>query len=336
MTLMHAFASFGHSCVLVARQLDVPLNQFSDHKLFETRPLPAPDPSSRFQVELEIPHSEWARVEQGLDAEQTIAILSDQKIDLMLVDHYSFSATWHDMVRKSLGCRVIVVDDVADRSLSADFVIDQNYADSHERKYSPWLIRPSRLLCGPRFAMLAPVYRDCPRFQVGQTVRRLGVFMGGVDPFGYTRRVLSAIQESGFIGEITVVSTTSNPDLQALVGTVAEIKGARLELDLPDLHQFFSSQDLVIGAGGGSTWERCAVGVPSISCIFAENHWSVLEPLSRLGVTRVVDVRERFDLVEDLRMLLNSREIREDLACASQSLVDGRGTERIVQALNLN
>jgi len=42
--------------------------------------------------------------------------------------------------------------------------------------------------------------------------------------------------------------------------------------------------DLAIGAGGSSNWERCALGVPAVVAILAENQAPVAQALDQAGV----------------------------------------------------
>ena len=43
--------------------------------------------------------------------------------------------------------------------------------------------------------------------------------------------------------------------------------------------------DLAIGAGGTSTWERCYLGVPSVTVVVAENQAATTAAVSRFGAT---------------------------------------------------
>ncbi len=43
--------------------------------------------------------------------------------------------------------------------------------------------------------------------------------------------------------------------------------------------------DLAIGAGGATTWERCYLGLPSITLVFAENQLETTVDLAAIGVT---------------------------------------------------
>ena len=54
--------------------------------------------------------------------------------------------------------------------------------------------------------------------------------------------------------------------------------------DLPDLAGFFARHDLQIGAGGGATWERCCMGVPSVLVVAADNQNVVVPQLAARGI----------------------------------------------------
>lgn len=72
------------------------------------------------------PHAAWAGVPQGQDADDTTQALTGWAPDWLVVDHYAFDARWHKAVRDALGCRLLVIDDTADRALDADALLDHN------------------------------------------------------------------------------------------------------------------------------------------------------------------------------------------------------------------
>lgn len=112
--------------------------------------------------------------------------------------------------------------------------------------------------------------------------------------------------------------------------------GTTLSIDQPDLVGFFARHDLQIGAGGGATWERCCLGVPTIALETAENQRQVLAPLRSLGVLEVaapVTTADRPSLGSALRALLGDTPRRQALASRSRQLVDGAGANRA--AVNL-
>ena len=160
-------------------------------------------------------------------------------------------------------------------------LVDQNWAEDHAAKYADRLVRGpgTRILGGPRHALLAPAFRAAAPYAFQPQVRSIGVFMGGTDPGGASARVLQACDEAGFDGEVEVVSTASNPHLESLRAACARRPRTTLTLDAPDLAGFFGRHDLQVGGGGGATWERCCLGAPSIAVMLAENQRSVVPAL---------------------------------------------------------
>ncbi len=278
------------------------------------------------------PHAAWAGVPQGQDADDTASTLADWRPDTVVVDHYAFDAGWQRAVRDALGCRLLVIDDTADRALEADALLDHNWAPDHRAKYAGRLQREPLWLCGPRFALLAGAYRGAGRYRFQDTVRSIGVFMGGTDPGGISARVLAACRVAGFTGPVEVVSTSANPRLADLRQACANDGHATLTLDQPDLATFFARHDLQVGAGGGASWERCCIGAPTVLLALTANQLAVVPGLAALGAVRAAGDP---DLPDVLRELIADSAARHLLSERAADLVDGRGAERAAfQLLN--
>lgn len=278
------------------------------------------------------PHAAWAGVPQAQDADETVIALADWRPETVVVDHYAFDARWHQAVRAALGCRLLVIDDTADRALDADALLDHNWHADHRAKYAGRLLREPLWLCGPRFALLGSAYQCAPRYRFHDPVRSIGIFMGGTDPDGVSGRALAACRAAGFSGPVEVVSTSANPHLAALRDACAADGRAALTLDEPDLAAFFARHDLQIGAGGGATWERCCIGVPSLTLAFSENQKIVMEALSPLGVARVSGAANG-EIEMAIRQLFDCPEMRQRMVGLSTDLVDGFGGMRVALSL---
>lgn len=256
-----------------------------------------------------------------------------QRVDWVLVDHYGLRAPWHTMVADQLGCRLAAIDDLADRPLAVDMLIDHNYVPhpGHRNRYAPCMRRtPDAWLCGPRFALLGPAYQHRPPFTVAAQVRSVGIFLGGTDPAALSVIALQACRTvAGFEGPIEVVSTSANPHLADLRKAVAQDEHTRLSIDLPDLAGFFARHDLQIGAGGGATWERCCTGVPTLTLCVAANQVAVIPGLRDLGALVTTTDNSAASIGLALRNLIDSPDQRRALSAGGQALVDGRGAERV-------
>lgn len=291
----------------------------------------------RFEPDPAIAHSAWAQVTQAQDIAQTRAALEswapEWKPDRIVVDSYAFDARWHRAAAAQLGCPVAAIDDLADRAMACDILIDHTLDADHRRKYASVAERPTRILGGPRFALLAPAFATAKPYAFHERVRSVGVFMGGVDPGNHSAAALKALALAGFDGPVELVATSANPQLAALREAVAARPDTRLSLDLPDLAGFFARHDLQIGAGGGASWERCCVGAPTLLTVIAPNQSAVAPILAQAGVVALSHDPSPENLAEALSDLLGNPARRRALAQASRALVDGQGAERAALAL---
>jgi UDP-2,4-diacetamido-2,4,6-trideoxy-beta-L-altropyranose hydrolase len=270
------------------------------------------------------------------DAADTIAALAAWGAEAVVVDHYDLDARWSTAVRAALDVRLAALDDLGNRALDADLLIDQNLAE-HRVKYANCWPAHKPILGGPRFALLGPQYATAPRHTLQDPVRSIGIFMGGADAAGASLRALEACRlEARFGSPIEIATTTANPHLPALQAACRRWPGTTLQLDAPELSPFFARHGLQIGAGGGATWERCCIGAPTLLLIAADNQRASVPPLVERGAAASVEP------LEDTRPAAIGRAVaalladparRARLATAARQLVDGLGAQRAALAL---
>ena len=315
-SVAQALARVGATSVFLCRRSDVPVSTIVGDAGFELR---------------------WVEGDAGAqpqeaDADASVSALAGLSPDWVVVDDYGLDASWHRRVVASLKCQMAAVDDLADRPLDVELLIDHNLAPAGDqaRRYTRVLeSMRTRRLFGPRFAMLGPAFEALPAFVVRAQVSRIGIFLGGTDPTGHSTVAMRACREVGFEGTIEVVTTCGNPAIDVLHTAVAADPDARLMVDLPDLRDFNARCDLVIGAGGGATWERCAVGVPTLTLCLVDNQRAVVPTLVETGATVSTDDNSVHGIGHALRPLLADVGVRASLSRRCRELVDGHGTQRI-------
>ena len=279
-------------------------------------------------------HSGWAGVTEEEDAAETVERLSGWRPDWVVVDHYSFTAPWHRAVADRLGCRIAAIDDLGDRPIAADLLIDHNPSPDHRAKYGELAGSIGRLLGGPRYALLAPAYRDAPRHEPRPEVRSVGIFMGGIDRPDCTTLALRACREgAGFEGPIENVSTSGFPLLAALGEAVDRDSSVSLTLDMADLAAFFARHDLQIGAGGGASWERCRIAAPAIVLKCADNQAVVTAGLREADAAIAIDDPEEGSVGEAVGRAIGDPGLRRRIAENAARPVHGCGAERVALAM---
>jgi UDP-2,4-diacetamido-2,4,6-trideoxy-beta-L-altropyranose hydrolase len=330
LSLALSLQEMGVRCYFVMRQLGLDMTGRVRAAGFEVHELPAPAGMRNFNS-----HSDWACVDEIQDATETGSLLSSIQLSWVLVDHYSFGAKWHSKMRAMTSAQIAAIDDLGDRQMAIDVLIDHNYNSDHLTKYQGRCPPTSALLTGPTYALLSPDYANAPRYAYHTKVRSIGIFMGGADIHNHSSMVLDACEIVGFSGPIEVVSTSANPNLSSLRERIASQPKWRLNEDLPSLATFFARHDLQIGAGGGSTWERCCIGVPTLALILAENQRMVLNPLEQLAILQIVRQvpPTRESVAQEAAQIIKNFELRRTLADNSRHLVDGRGAHRVAEFL---
>ena len=73
----------------------------------------------------ETAHGDWLPVSQTQDANETAEIIYDLEPDWIIVDHYALDVIWLSIVEKT-NAKVLVIDDLGDRELICDVLLDQN------------------------------------------------------------------------------------------------------------------------------------------------------------------------------------------------------------------
>ncbi|MEN9417819.1 MAG: UDP-2,4-diacetamido-2,4, 6-trideoxy-beta-L-altropyranose hydrolase [Pseudomonadota bacterium] len=303
-------------------------------------PMAAPAAGQAAAAHAETAHAAWLGTSQAGDARDTLQALSDAQLaqpDWLVADHYAIDARWHRQMRAALGCRIVAIDDLGDRPLDVELLVDPNLHADHRVKYGAHLDPSARLLGGARFSLLGPAYVGLEPMQVRDEVASIGIFMGGSDPQDLSSMVWQACRRhAGFSGRIEIAATRANPHLERLQALTRQDRDTTLAVDLPDLCGFFTRHDLQIGAAGGATWERCCAGAPMVLIQAAGNQATVMREVAARDAAEVVATAGCDPAVAvgaAVRALLGNGLRRRELARHARALVDGLGACRVAAAL---
>lgn len=288
-------------------------------------------------------HAHWLESSQAQDAQDTLALVRTLgAVDLLVVDHYALDAAWERVLRPAV-TRILVIDDLADRPHDADFLLDQNYYRPLEGRYQGLLPSHCQCLLGPAYALLRPDFAQARRLQPRgqrplQAVQRVSVCFGGSDPTGELPKVLRALaaapQRPALAVEVIVGS--SSPSLSEVRRLAADWPELELMVDATDMAERLARADLGIGAAGTMSWERGAVGLPSIAIAVADNQVALAHDAALAGMHLYLGRHETVT-VEDIghafALLMKAPALRQHFADVSAAMTDGRGLSRVVQAV---
>jgi UDP-2,4-diacetamido-2,4,6-trideoxy-beta-L-altropyranose hydrolase len=275
---------------------------------------------------------EGAPVPWQRDAEETRALLEPLHPEWLIVDHYELDAAW-ERVQRAVVARVLVIDDLADRSHACEVLLDQNYFGAVTgQRYAGLVPDETRLLLGPHYALLRREYAAARAALTPRTgaARRVLVFFGGSDATDETSKALQALSAPEFSHLAVDVVLGANHAAAAAVRALAAARPyTTLHTNLPSLAGLMGHADLAVGAGGTTTWERLCLELPSVVVTVAANQEQPSASLAAAGLV-IPAGRAPAVSVEELRAAIASalrgpRHVR--------AIVDGYGAARVAAVM---
>lgn len=271
----------------------------------------------------------------GPDMPRVDANAAGAIFDAVVFDHYGLGAADHR--RLAADRPVLVIDDLADRPLGADMVLDAEPVrlPAHYAGLTP---PHAELLLGPRFAPVRPCFarlRDqALRDRASRSPAHVLVSLGLTDVGGVTRRVIDRLAPLAKDLRLDVVVGAAAPSLPAL--RALDDPRIVLHIDAQNMPELIAGADLAVGAGGSSAWERCVLGLPSLCLVLADNQIETAGALEAAGAAIALDVRQPdFEprLAAAFESLAADPAALLRMSAAAASLCDGQGAPRVAARL---
>ncbi|MFC1585761.1 UDP-2,4-diacetamido-2,4,6-trideoxy-beta-L-altropyranose hydrolase [Fibrobacterota bacterium] len=269
----------------------------------------------------------------------TEKILQDQKKkpDWMVVDHYHLNAEWETSIKGHVD-GLMVIDDFEDREHDCDILLNQNFS-LNDRRYQRMVSDDCLTLLGPKYALLRDQFyeaRQNTRSRNGD-VKRILVFMGGVDPDNVTLKALHAVQRINNPDiSVDVVVGKNCPHIRQIREAAKALSGSECHVQIDNMAEVMVKADLCIGSGGIAAWERSSVGLPSILICMADNQEQVINDLEKAGFVIYSGWHSKISeegIYQDITFLLRHPAIVNKMSQKSWELTDGRGAARIAEIL---
>lgn len=290
-----------------------------------------------------LPMAEADCVSQQSDARETLEAavqLFPDGVDWLVVDHYQLDAAWECMLRHYVR-KLMVIDDLANRTHDCDLLLDQNYYRDMERRYQGLVPGGCVTLLGPGYVLLRPEFQEA-RLRLGTrdgSIRRILIFFGGSDPTNRTKCVLEGLlllNRSDI--QIDVVVGTANPNRYAIQELCGHMPNVFYHCQVSNMAELIANADLGIGAGGAAMWERCYLGLPTVTVVLADNQEKTSESVAALGAIEYLgwsdDLTAKDYAISVEHLLSHPQRVRE-ISHAALSVVQpsGEAIEVIMERL---
>jgi spore coat polysaccharide biosynthesis predicted glycosyltransferase SpsG len=284
---------------------------------------------------------EWAEAQltqRGLprqpppaDPQGLVAAVERLGIDALVIDSYTLPPA-HSVAVRAAGRPVLAVVDGDFRGQSADIYVDQNLD-------SVITVPGAVGLAGLDYALLRGSVRQlrplaAPVHSSGRTPKVVA-FFGGTDAYRAAPQVAALLAATGVPFDATIIG--ANEELRAELRTVPAGPGQRFEIIAPtdELPKLLAGADVAVSASGTSTWELLCLGLASALVWVVDNQILGYDRTMARGFAAGLGQLGHFDerSVDTLRTLLTDAGLRTALAARAWAAVDGRGVQRVADAL---
>jgi spore coat polysaccharide biosynthesis predicted glycosyltransferase SpsG len=195
-------------------------------------------------------------------------------------------------------------------------------------------------LAGPRYAVVRPgIRRIRPiRGQEPPEPFRAVVSLGD-DPSNWTVRVVKALMGIKTLSRIDILARSGHPKLKQWED-LAEANKGRVSVATETLDQSrrISRCHFAVTEADTGALELACVGVPGLIIVQNEVYWSTAQRLEEEGAANLLGWHEAVK-ENTIRMaaenLLKDAGDRRLMARAGRALIDGRGPDRLVTALEI-
>lgn len=337
LTLADALCLNGAECLFVCREHEGHLADLIEERGHAVRLLATATfvGGAGVSIDEEGSRESWLGCDWQEDAKNTRTVIADFEPDWIVVDHYGIDARWERCFKDEY--KIFVIDDLANRDHCCSVLLDQNLG-SVDENYKGKVPGSCRVMVGPEYALLRPEFsqlRGASLLRRKDTgLKHILISMGGSDAGNITSRVLEAVRDLEFLKD-----TTLSIVLGAQARTVKQVNEIAKTMpcpttvfyDIRNMAEMMVSSDLAIGAAGSTSWERCALGVPSILICLADNQKQALDNLVKAGAAVAIKSES---MEKELRSAMTY--FSDDLLLSQYSknaalVTDGLGANRVVK-----
>ena len=308
------------------------------------------------------PHAAWLATTQTQDLADCAPHIHALAPDWIICDHYALSAPWQTAARAISHSKIMVIDDLHDRPHDADLLLDQNHAHT-ARDYTP-LVPPScHILAGTRYALLRDEFAQHRATSLHQraesqlrqpetalpqnpNTQTILINLGGVDKDNHTLAVLQALSDyvSGSLKthshqpppiRATIIIGATAPHLASVqrYAATAPYPG-QVIANAHNMAELMTQATWAIGAAGSTSWERCALGLPTLLLTIADNQRPIAAQLQRAGAALALEASQIHSPAFQAALAhLMQPENQHRLSQAAARLCDAHGAERVARHL---
>jgi spore coat polysaccharide biosynthesis predicted glycosyltransferase SpsG len=271
------------------------------------------------------------------DLQETLREVRRLRPAAVIVDAPEASAEYLQTLRNT-GVLTVSMDSLAAVRFPSRLVINPLLGPGRE---SYEFARGTQLLLGARYALVRPEIRRIRPLRAQEPIQpfRALVALGDDDPNRQAGELAKLLLNCPRVGRVDIAVRPYHPGLAALQELAATCPD-RLEVvsEPAETPLRIARCHFAVAAGNAWSLELACVGVPQLLIVQSETHWPTAQRLEEEGAATCLGWHANVSpttLRQAVNDLLTDPLQRQAMARCGRKLIDGRGPDRLVTALEV-
>jgi len=255
------------------------------------------------------------------------------KADLLITDSYDVDEEYFNKL-KPYFILTGYIDDVNKVKMNVNFIINQNI-NAEDIHYN--VDEKTKLFLGTKYCMLRDEFREnYNKKQIKENAENVLLTLGGMDKDHNTMRILNEIATCSVNINVVVGSAFD----RNLIEEIYELSRKYLNIKVHEnanMSTLMKECDLAISACGSTLYELCAINVPTIGIILADNQEMVGKKMKEKSlVVEVYHINEleEINLKANLNKVIKNKELRNSVVNNQCKVVNVNGVKEIAYEIN--
>lgn len=269
----------------ICRNLDGNLSRLVEDAGFKLLLLPSGEKNTSLSG-----YEAWLTVPEVVDAKETYTVIErlGKKVDRLVVDSYAITAVWEHKLRP-LVKEIFVIDDLANRPHDCDILLDQNFYLNKDIRYAGLVPEHCKMLLGSEHALLREEFYEAKKHlrKRDGNIKNILVFYGGSDLTNETEKAIKALvqlHDEGYNFTADIITGVSNSRREKIEKLCSKYHFLHYYCQVSNMAEFMNKADLMLGAGGSTTWERLYMELPALVTAVADNQVKCCEECEKAGL----------------------------------------------------
>ncbi len=194
------------------------------------------------------------------------------------------------------------------------------------------------ILAGPQYTPLRSQFENVD-YEIRNEVKKIFISAGGTDPQNMCVDTIITLSEISSKLSFVVLTSELNEHLKEL-RALRDYYDLQVCTNVSDVASLMAECDLAVSAGGTTLCELCAVGIPSISFLIADNQYTEVISFKEKGLIPYAGsvIENKNKVLTNIKTLSKNiinmyQNERMNLSANMRLFIDGCGSKKIAEAI---